>query len=381
MRITFVSPAPGMGGGSKVLAIYAGALSRRGHAVRIVSTPLRTLPLRRKVKSLITGNGWPRTVPRPESYLDGSGIEHHVLERFRPVLDSDVPNADVIVATWWETAEWVNALHASKGTKVYFVQGHEVFSFLPIDRCRATYRMPLHKIVVSNWLRDVMRDEYGEQIIDIVPNSVDRTQFHADVRARQPVPTVGLMYSSSVVKGLDVSLAALRMVRQRFPHLRVICFGSYQPDASSPLPEFVEFFLSPPQDQIRHLYAQCDVWLTASRSEGFNLPALEAMACRTPVVATKTGWPLEAIVDGRNGVLVDIDDVSGLARGVEWMLSLADNEWEVLSGRAYETSLAGSWEESARRFEFALEHARERAVDGGSAGVCADRAKKTFAVK
>jgi hypothetical protein len=31
---------------------------------------------------------------------------------------------------------------------------------------------------------------------------------------------------------------------------------------------------------------KCDAWMTCSRSEGFNLPALEAMACRTPVVLT-----------------------------------------------------------------------------------------------
>jgi glycosyltransferase involved in cell wall biosynthesis len=32
---------------------------------------------------------------------------------------------------------------------------------------------------------------------------------------------------------------------------------------------------------------------------------MEAMACRTPVVATRTGWPAEAIVAGFNGACVD----------------------------------------------------------------------------
>src|SRR5208282_5263036 len=51
--------------------------------------------------------------------------------------------------------------------------------------------------------------------------------------------------------------------------------------------------------------------LTASRSEGFNLPAMEAMACRTPVVSTRTGWPAEAVKTGINGVLVDVEDQVG----------------------------------------------------------------------
>src|SRR5262245_42601030 len=43
-----------------------------------------------------------------------------------------------------------------------------------------------------------------------------------------------------------------------------------------------ELVLSPPQDRIRDLYARCDVWLTASRSDGFNLPAIESMLAEHP---------------------------------------------------------------------------------------------------
>jgi glycosyltransferase involved in cell wall biosynthesis len=56
---------------------------------------------------------------------------------------------------------------------------------------------------------------------------------------------------------------------------------------------------------------------------GFNLPAMEAMACRRPVVATRTTWPAEA-VKSENGILVDFDDRVGLARGAEWVLTRSD---------------------------------------------------------
>ena len=71
-------------------------------------------------------------------------------------VDADLPDADIVIATWWETAEWVNALSPAKGRKVYFIQHHEVFSYLPVERSRATYRLPLHKIVISRWLKDLM---------------------------------------------------------------------------------------------------------------------------------------------------------------------------------------------------------------------------------
>jgi glycosyltransferase involved in cell wall biosynthesis len=126
--------------------------------------------------------------------------------------------------------------------------------------------------------------------------------------------------------------------------------------------------VSPPQARLRELYARCDVWLSASRHEGFNMPAIEAMACRTPVVATRTGWPVDVFETGVNGVLADIDDVQALADGLGWVLSRSDPEWRQLSRSAYETATAGSWDQSARRFEEALERARARAAIGEIAG-------------
>ena len=82
------------------------------------------------------------------------------------------------------------------------------------------------------------------------------------------------------------------------------------------------------------------------------------------MVSNRTGWPEEAIVTGDNGVLVDVNDMNGLVSGIEWILSLGDAEWRRLSRKAYETAAAGSWEESADRFESALVHACQRASRG-----------------
>jgi glycosyltransferase involved in cell wall biosynthesis len=161
-------------------------------------------------------------------------------------------------------------------------------------------------------------------------------------------------------------------VRERVRNLRIISFGNEREISKLKFPEQTEFFFSPPQDQIRKLYAQCDVWITASRSEGFNLPAMEAMACRTPVVATRTGWPEEFVTTGWNGVLVDVDDREAFTRGIDWVLSRSDAEWRDLSANAYATAASGSWETSAEMFEKALEHACRRSARGEIAGKCAD---------
>lgn len=359
MRISFVLPPLHIGGGIKVAIIYANALTKKGHDVVLISPPPQRTPIRRKIKSFLTGHGWPKSILNP-SPLDGLVLDHRMLDRWRPVVDDDVPDADIVIATWWETAEWVNNLSDRKGAKVYFIQGHEVHEYLPVERSRATYFFPLHKIVISKWLQDLMISEYGDIDVDLVPNSVDHSQFFSRIRGKQLIPTVGFLYSRSKIKGIDVILQVINRLRITIPNLRVIAFGSVNPNSTANFDSRIEFHLSPAQDKIRDLYSQCDVWLTASRTEGFNLPAMEAMACRTPVVSTKTGWPEESVMTGENGVLVDIDDVDALTQGVSVILSMSDNSWRKMSENAYNTVALSNWEDSITQFENVLERIYRR---------------------
>jgi len=369
MKISFILPTASMAGGIRVVAIYAKALCEMGHEVVLVSPPPRILPFKDKLKSIIKGKGWP--TPRgTKSHLDDISVTHLILDEWRPVVDDDVPDADVIIATWWETAEWIMALSDKKGAKVYFVQHHEVHPYLPIERCKATYRFPMHKIVIAKWLENTMDCDYNDTEVDLVSNSVDHEQFFAPVRGKQNIPTVGFLYSKSSYKGVDITLEVINKLRNKFPELRVISFGSVKPVDMNELGERIEFHHSPEQDEIRDIYSKCDIWITASKTEGFNLPAMEAMACRTPVASTKAGWPEEVIEEGVNGVLVNVDDVDALSNGIASILSLSDEEWMKISEGAYQTTAESSWDVSAELFEDALKNACVRSSRGEISGMC-----------
>ncbi len=342
-----------MGGGTRVVSIYARALLEKGHQVVLVSIPHSRKSLKTKFKQYIKGLGWPKSVT-PPSHLDNLNLDHRVLNEKRPIVDNDVPSADVVIATWWETAEWVYALAPEKGAKIYFIQGHEVFDFLPVERSKATYRLPLHKIVISKWLQDIMQGEYGDNDVDLVHNSVDKSQFFAAPRSKQLHPTVGFLFARSNTKGVDITLQAIAKLKRLIPDLRVVSFGAERPNNEPYWDECIEFTYSPAQDKIKDIYATCDVWMTASRNEGFNLTAMEAMACRTPIVATDTGWPSEAIQTYKNGMLVKIDDVDGMAQGATWVLGLGNSDWQTLSEAAFLTTESSSWQRSADLLEQAL---------------------------
>ena len=264
----------------------------------------------------------------------------------------------MIVATWWETAEWVAALSPEKGAKAYFVQHYEVHEGQPLARVKATWRLPLHKIAVSQWLVDVAREKHGDEHVALVPNAVDRDQFNAPPRGKQPVPTFGLMYQPSRYKGCDICLEALERVRREQPDVRLVAFGTGPPTPGLPLPAGAQYTRSPAQDALKHLYGSCDAWLFGSRSEGFGLPLLEAMACRTPVIATPAGAAPE-LVAGGGGVLVRPEDPEDMARAIARVARMTDAQWRAMSDAALVMASAYGWEESTDLFEAALQCAIE----------------------
>jgi glycosyltransferase involved in cell wall biosynthesis len=353
MRITFVLPYAGLSGGVRVTAVYAERLQQRGHEVLVVST-VGNPSLRQRLTQFFRGGGWRTKRRQSESHIDAVNVPHHVVESGYNVTDADLPDADVVIATWWETAEWVARLSKEKGAKVYFVQHHEVFEYLPIDRVKATYRLPFQKIAVSQWLVDLMRTEYGDESAALVLNSVDTRQFYAPIRSKQPIPTIGLMYAQAPWKGCQESFKAIALLTQKIPNLRVMLFGDGQPVPNLPIPENAEYIGNPPQTQIKEIYTRCDAWLCGSFSEGFGLPIVEAMACRCPIVSTEVGGAIDLIKPGINGYLAPVHDIEKLAEGMEKVLSLSNEAWQAMSDAAYQTVIQYTWDDATDRFEALL---------------------------
>jgi glycosyltransferase involved in cell wall biosynthesis len=274
------------------------------------------------------------------------------------VVDDDLPDGDVVVATWWETAEWVAALHPSKGLKVHFVQGQEGnplwFDPASIARASAVHRLPFARVAVSRSLVEWLETEHGCRDVALVPNAVDLELFQAPARGRQPRPTVGMLYSKDPVKGVRVSLDAWDRVRRELPDLQLVSFGVHGEVARLPLPPGTRLHVDPPQDRLRALYGQCDVWLCGSLVEGFALPPLEAMACRCPVVSTRVGGPDQIVVEGVNGHLVPVGDVAALAERLRAVLALPDARWRAMSDAALATATAYTWDDAVTRLETTL---------------------------
>ncbi len=354
MKITFVIPQDSLAGGIRAVSIYADQLQKRGHDVTVVAGVHPPKTYKEKIKGLLQFRQQaPTASPTNSSYFDPLDVLLHTLEAYRPVRDSDLPDADAVIATWWETAEWIAPLSAAKGKKVYFIQHYETFDYLPISRVEATYRLPFYQITVAQWLVEVLRDRHHSQQISLVPYGVDLKQFNSISRPKAAVPTVGLMYATAPWKGVDIALQAFQSALENLPELRLVAFGSEQPSAQLPLPKNTQYYFRPEQDCLKDIYAQCDAWLFSSRVEGFGLPILEAMACHTPVIAVPTGAAPELLGNGC-GMLLDRNDSVLIAQAIHQIAKLDVLEWQQLSAHAYQTACQRSWEDAANDFEAAL---------------------------
>jgi len=355
MRITFVLPYSGLSGGIRVIAIYADRLHRRGHKVTVVSIPRTQIALTTKIRILIRTGRWPSDGIAPSySHFDGTAVRPFVLETNRAVTDNDVPDGDVILATFWRTGPWVAAMSPDKGAKAIFLQGYETSPNEWDPHIDGVWRLPLRKIVVANWLKELAKTRFFDNNVFCVPNSVDTTFFNAPHRGKQIRPTVGFLYNPIHLKGVDISLAVLSATREAIADLRVIAFGGEPVSKDFPLPDWIEFHCRPTQEEIRRIYSTCDVWLCGSRQEGFHLPPLEAMACRCPVVSTRVGGSRDIIKPGKNGFLADVADPDQLKRYLLQVLNTDEDTWREMSDSAVFTAQEYTWEDATDLFEKAL---------------------------
>lgn len=157
----------------------------------------------------------------------------------------------------------------------------------------------------------------------VVPNLVNESRFtlRTSLSGRRPFRflTVGRLVPA---KGLDLLLRALAAVGGSTHESELVVVGE-GPSASHLRALAVRLGVSHRvtwtgaigPSQVPAVMASCDAFVLPSRHESFGVVLAEATASGLPVVATRCGGP-EEIVNEINGLLVDVDDVDGLAQAM-----------------------------------------------------------------
>jgi glycosyltransferase involved in cell wall biosynthesis len=200
--------------------------------------------------------------------------------------------------------------------------------------------------------------------LSVVPIGVDHDIFRPlpDV-ARVPGRILAMASADVALKGMLPLLEAMARLRRSRPAELVVVARPRQ-DSQIPatlrrlgLESAVRFVSGISDEELVRLYAEAEVAVVPSLYEGFSLPAIQAMACGLPLVATTAGALPEVVGrDGETGLLVPPGDSAALAAALDRALGDPDLRARLaLAGRARALTRF-SWKACA---EATVEHYRD----------------------
>ena len=350
--ITFIFPghAKYPCGGNKVVNEHANRLAADGHEVHIVyagslfwakkSLYFKLTNCYRYIERLFKGyscRGW-------------FALDKRVKEHFTLSLNyRHVPKSDIYICTSPYTAMYVKDYPTDN--KYYFIQGYENWGNVSDEILRSTYHYPLKRIAISKWLQRIIREEEHEPCA-LVPNGFDMDYFKQTIPYEEKDKyMVSMIYHTMELKDCPCAFEALKMVKERYPQLRVNIFGT--PERPADLPEWYEYHQRPDRDTHNRIYNESAIFIGTSKVEGWGLPIGEAMICGAAVACTDNPGYLEMAKDGETALVSPVHDHEALAKNI--MRLIEDDGLRLRIAQAgHKYILQFTWEESYRRMKQAL---------------------------
>lgn len=339
-------------GGSGAVATELGLeLAKRGHEVHFISyaPPFRLDGFRERVYfHEVEMEDYPLFEHPPYSLALAVAI--HQVSRDRGLdlvhVHYAIPHATSawIAGQMFEGSQCPKIITTLHGTDITLLGQHP--SFRSITRFSILKSDGL--TAVSHYLKEETERNFGvdgEQI-RVIPNFIDTELYR---RGRVPCHRVKfakddekiLMHMSNFrrVKRVEDVLEIFARVSKKIPS-RLVMVGD-GPDRARAEQRAEELgileramFIGK-HASVDELLACADLFLLPSESESFGLAALEAMACCTPVLASRVGGLPEVVEDGGCGYLFPVGDIEAMVDGAVEILS-SEDQWRMMSARGRE---------------------------------------------
>lgn len=227
-------------------------------------------------------------------------------------------------------------------------------------------------VAVSGFTKQALQDLMGVDPakIALIQNGVDAERFtpgpppqylmeRYGLAGKRVLMTVGRLVER---KGIDRTIEAMPEIVAAVPdaHYLIVGEGEYRTHlerlvADQGMSEHVTFAGRVPEEELVDHYRFCDLFLMPNRelsdhdTEGFGLVFLEANACGKAVVGGRAGGAVEAVQEGRNGLLVNGDKPPEIAVAVIRLLTDTALR-EQIETTGLEIARAASSKEKARQF-------------------------------
>ncbi len=357
MKITFLLPCAGgvkPVGGLKVVYEYANRLAK-SHVVRVVhpalllmDAPTSAYPkkllryMQRAIDKSFSPSKWFQLDPLVRLMWKFSLSEQHI------------PDSDVVIATAWQTAEWVRTYDARKGSKFYLIHDYEHYMVADQDtkkRMTATYTVGMHNIVTSPAGIEMLAS-CGASFDSYIPNGIDFNVFkmERDIDGDTRV-SIGFPSRPESFKGTRDAVAALQMLHSRLGgKITVWSFGGRKPNY---LPDWIDYYERPSDALLCDLYNRSKIFVVPSHFEGWGLPGAEAMACGAALASTDNGGVRAYAEHGQTALLSEPKDIDALAENINQLIQNEALRLR-LAHAGHQHIQQFTWEKAVASFEAAL---------------------------
>lgn len=330
LKIAFLLPNSGVGGGVRAIVCFGNELLKMGHEVRIFYRD-DTEAIRKLYNRIRYG--------RRKNWLDDFNGESYA---YNHLVAHSFAQDELILSMCARTTFDACSLPENVGIKVLHCHGAEIENW---DYMVKSWKLKIPKIVVSTHLIDQIKQETGEEVMGVAPDGVDTSEYFSCIPYDKR-NAIGGVVRWSPSKSPETTVEIFRKLHESIPDANLVSYGA---DKKANL-DFVSFTRNPSVSKAREIYSSCRIWFLASKHEGFGLPVLEAMACGCVVVSTNCGGPSDIIKDGVNGFIVDVGDADAMVAKIKGLW--ADAELlQQMSINAIETAKRFTWQAGAEKLE------------------------------
>ena len=198
-------------------------------------------------------------------------------------------------------------------------------------------------VACSKWLEQEAKSSslLQGQTITSIPNPIETRIFcpgnKAKARMEEQLPAdkqLILFVCQRVTnpnKGMSYLIEACRQLAEQHPEMTektgVVILGGHADEVAGELP-FKAYPLGYVSDRQRivNIYRAASMFVLPSLSENLPNTIMEAMACGVPCLGFRVGGIPEEIDHLKNGYVADYRSVDDLAKGIDWILNVADRE-------------------------------------------------------
>ncbi|MFV0468772.1 MAG: glycosyltransferase family 4 protein [Dysgonomonas sp.] len=335
-------------GGFRILYEYANRLSALGYSVCILY-PLGDPYLKyrlpyciRYVKSLFPNS----------QKLPWFNLRKEIQTKFVPYIsDKYVAGSNIIISSWWSTSLSVGQLSDENVKKINLIQGLENWDGNDAALLNSSYnQVNTTNVVVASYLRDIVKQHTNNETV-VINNAIDPSDFFVSnpIENRDP-ETVCMLYSTQQIKGCEYGIEALKIVKQKYPQLKVDLLGVHpHPQA---IPEWMQYHKKPAN--LPQIYNRNALFISNSLTEGMSLMPLEAMSCGCALLCTDIDGHKEYAVNGQTALMYEPRNVDDLVQKI--LLLIGNNKMRCeLAERGVEISRKFSWTESVEKMDVLIQ--------------------------